>query len=207
MTIVVTVKVTDGIVLAADSAATFYGVGPAPKIYNNANKIFNLVRGKPIGALVYGAGGIGSESVETLSKDFRSQTKYNPEYEVDNSKYTVHGIAEMVRGFLFDSTYKSAYPNGLENFYMGYRVCGYSSGATLPEVWEFSIYGDKCTDLNEVQSKEDFGVRWAGENEALDRLLLGATSHLRQVLQNRGMTEDEAQEAYLEIVRETGALV
>jgi 20S proteasome alpha/beta subunit len=50
MTIVVTVKVTDGIVLAADSAATFYGVGPAPKIYNNANKIFNLVRGKPIGA-------------------------------------------------------------------------------------------------------------------------------------------------------------
>jgi hypothetical protein len=44
MTIVVTVKVTDGIVLAADSAATFYGVGPAPKIYNNANKIFNLVR-------------------------------------------------------------------------------------------------------------------------------------------------------------------
>jgi 20S proteasome alpha/beta subunit len=41
MTIVVTAKVTDGIVLAADSASTFSGAS-AVKIYNNANKIFNL---------------------------------------------------------------------------------------------------------------------------------------------------------------------
>jgi hypothetical protein len=44
MTIVVTAKVTDGIVLAADSAASFFAAGGTPlKIYNNANKIFNLV--------------------------------------------------------------------------------------------------------------------------------------------------------------------
>jgi hypothetical protein len=28
----------------------------------------------------------------------------------------------------------------------------------------------------ERQNKDTFGARWAGENEALDRLLLGATS-------------------------------
>jgi hypothetical protein len=74
MTIVVTVKVTDGIVLAADSAATFYipiAGGTVAKIYNHANKVFNLRKLWSIGSLIYGAGGIGASSVETLSKDLR----------------------------------------------------------------------------------------------------------------------------------------
>jgi hypothetical protein len=42
MTIVVTVKINDGIVLAADSATTFSDQqGAVVKIYNNANKAFN----------------------------------------------------------------------------------------------------------------------------------------------------------------------
>jgi hypothetical protein len=45
MTIALTVKVHDGIVLAADSASTFYRAGPGgalsvANVYNNANKIF-----------------------------------------------------------------------------------------------------------------------------------------------------------------------
>jgi hypothetical protein len=74
MTIVVTAKVTDGIVLAADSAATFFipGTGGVvAKIYQHANKIYNLRKVWPIGAMVYGSGGIGNASVETLSKDLR----------------------------------------------------------------------------------------------------------------------------------------
>ena len=61
MTIVVTVKVTDGLVLAADSAATFFIPRPSgvvTKIYNNANKVFNLRKVWPVGAMVYGSGGI-----------------------------------------------------------------------------------------------------------------------------------------------------
>jgi hypothetical protein len=74
MTIVVTAKVTDGIVLAADSAGSFFGQGPSPiKIYNNANKIFNLRKVWPIGALIYGNAGIGAASVESLSKDLRAR--------------------------------------------------------------------------------------------------------------------------------------
>ena len=57
MTIVVTVRVNDGIVLAADSATSFIdGQGNVAKIYNNANKIFNLVKVWPIGAMTYGTG-------------------------------------------------------------------------------------------------------------------------------------------------------
>jgi hypothetical protein len=68
MTIVVTVRVNDGIVLAADSATSFIdGSGNVAKVYNNANKIFNLVKVWPIGAMTYGAGGMGSASISTLS--------------------------------------------------------------------------------------------------------------------------------------------
>ena len=69
MTIVVTVKINDGIVLAADSATTFSDQqGAVVKIYNNANKAFNLVKGLPIGGFTWGAGGIGSASFPLLRK-------------------------------------------------------------------------------------------------------------------------------------------
>ena len=72
MTIVVTVKINDGIVLAADSATTFSNQeGVVVNIFNNANKAFNLVKGLPIGALTWGAGGIGSASIPTITKDLR----------------------------------------------------------------------------------------------------------------------------------------
>ncbi len=114
MTIVVTAKVTDGIVLAADSAASFFAAGTATpvKIYNHANKIFNLVKVWPIGALVYGAGGIGASSVETLSKDLRRRLgdSTDTEYFLHEDSYTVEEVAIKARRFLFENAYAQAYP-------------------------------------------------------------------------------------------------
>jgi hypothetical protein len=96
MTIIVTTKVTDGIVLAADSAASFYAGGVTPlKIYQHANKIFNLVKVWPIGAMVYGAGGIGAASVETLSKDLRLRLSdaSNANYGLNKTSYTIEEVA------------------------------------------------------------------------------------------------------------------
>ena len=59
-TIIVSVKINDGIVMAADSA----GAMPSGQVYAHANKITNLCEGLPIGAMSTGAGGIGNESVE-----------------------------------------------------------------------------------------------------------------------------------------------
>ena len=97
MTIVVTVKVTDGLVLAADSAATFYvptAGGQVTKIYNHANKVFNLRKVWPVGAMVYGAGGIGASSVETLTKDLRrrfSDKKDKAYYLPNRRSFTIGG--------------------------------------------------------------------------------------------------------------------
>jgi hypothetical protein len=211
MTIVVTAKVTDGIVLAADSAGSFFGGGPAPiKIYNNANKIFNLRKVWPIGAQVYGGAGIGAASVEALSKDLRARFS-NPndaEYGLQES-YTIEEVAKKARRFLYEETFQSAYSTPPENFFMGYRVCGYSANAPRPEVWEFLIQGGSCADPSLVQSQEEFGLRWAGENEALDRLILGTSGHIQTFFMNKGFakTPAEAEALYLDFIKQFGAML
>ena len=125
MTVVVTVKVTDGIVLAADSAASFFDENGVPiKIYNNANKIFNLIKVWPIGAMVYGAGGIGTTSVETLSKDLRRRLR-NPEdadYGLNRDNYTVSEVADKARLFLYEENYLRTYDAPPEGFFLDRRA-------------------------------------------------------------------------------------
>ena len=77
MTIALVLKINDGLVLATDSASTLMnkdqksGQMLVYNIYDNANKVFNLYKGLPIGAVTWGLGCIGNSSIETLVKDFR----------------------------------------------------------------------------------------------------------------------------------------
>ncbi len=56
MTIAISLKVNDGIVLASDSAGTMSVpvTGEVVNIYNNATKIFRLHKDRPIGAVSWG---------------------------------------------------------------------------------------------------------------------------------------------------------
>src|SRR5882672_6058282 len=78
MSIAVIIGVHDGVVLAADSASTLtISVAPGSaagvaNVYDNANKIFNLYKGLPIGCVTFGAGSIGNSSIGTLIKDLRA---------------------------------------------------------------------------------------------------------------------------------------
>jgi 20S proteasome alpha/beta subunit len=52
VSIIVSVKINDGVVMAADSATTFIKPNGEPgQIYQNANKVVNLVKGLPIGVM------------------------------------------------------------------------------------------------------------------------------------------------------------
>jgi hypothetical protein len=61
MTVLVSIKINDGVVMAADSASSF----ASGMVYRHADKIVNLRQGLPIGVMVTGAGGIGNESIDT----------------------------------------------------------------------------------------------------------------------------------------------
>ena len=81
MTIAIALKINDGIVLATDSVSTIigeeigYGVRSVRHTYFNADKLFNLKKGSRIGAMTWGNGSINNESISTLVKDFRRDTK------------------------------------------------------------------------------------------------------------------------------------
>src|SRR5207248_7517096 len=58
------------------------------------------------------------------------------------------------------------------------RICGYSSGRPLPEVWQVAFNGGTIFDPFCVQKEDDIGPRWNGEEDAMDRLILGMPASL-----------------------------
>jgi hypothetical protein len=102
MTVIVSVKINDGVVMAADSAGSM----ESGQIYAHANKIANLCGGLPIGAMSTESGGIGNESVETLFKDLRRRSSgldpMHADWKIDPHAYTIGQAAQRLRSFLFE---------------------------------------------------------------------------------------------------------
>jgi hypothetical protein len=192
MSIIVSVKIHDGIVMAADSATTFFrDSGEAFQTYENANKIVNLVKGIPIGVMTCGSGGVGSASIDTLLKDLRVCLSPNGEQALDANKYTMENVAMRVREFFSERAKAVDFKGALM-----LRVCGYSSGRPLSEVWQVLLIGGQCDGPICIQKEDDMGPRWNGEVDALDRLILGMASGLGQaVIKESILTEEELKAA------------
>jgi hypothetical protein len=56
----------------------------------------------------------------------------------------------------------------------------------------------------QIQGQGEFGARWAGENEARDRLLIGASGLLRDILLHRGMVQADIDDVFRELVGTAG---
>jgi hypothetical protein len=185
MTVIVSVKINDGIVLASDSASTFTNT----QVYNHSEKIVHLIKELPIGVMGTGDAGIGSESLTTLLKDLGKRladmqdTKY-----LEPSSYTMAIVAESVRDFLFNE--KSLPSGGTSNILL--RVCGYSSGRPLPEVWQVQLQGATCFQPLLIHPEGNFGINWDGQYDALNRLILGAPTNLEQIVMDWGMPQSDA---------------
>jgi 20S proteasome alpha/beta subunit len=198
MSIIVSVKLNDGIVMAADSAVSF-AIG---QIYENANKIVNLVKGLPIGVMTCGAGGIGNASVATLLKDLRQrltgEDDAHTDWKIDVNDYTMESVTSRVHEF-FDEKVKEADKN-----FILMRVCGYSSARPLAEVWQIAFFEDETpTELFCVQREDSFGCRWNGENEALDRLILGIGTVPEDGAKALGLTTEQTAETLRKVYPHT----
>lgn len=191
MTVIVSVKINDGIVMASDSASSF-AIG---QTYNHANKIVNLRKGFPIGAMVTGQGGIGSESIETMLKDLRARftgdTDEDGDWYLQQGRYTLEVVAARVHEFLARKVAAVDF-----EVWMKLRICGYSAGRPLAEVWEVNLSGRECSPPVQIQSEADFGPRWDGEYEALNRLILGVGIGFHDIAARLGASDEQAQQYY-----------
>jgi hypothetical protein len=207
MTIAIGVKVGDGIVLGADSAATLSGVGGGvANVYFNAEKLTNLVKGLPLGMAVYGLGGLDGRSVTSLAKDLRARfTGSDPKWRLDRSSYTMEWVATQVRAFFYEEFYCKEYPRQLEDGngqranrwdQMGFFIAGFSANADHSEVWSVEIDGDgACPAPVRVYDTSHSGVAvWAGAPEALNRLFRGIASQVYIGLVDSGISSAELDE-------------
>ena len=212
MTIAVAVKVNDGFVLAADSATTLSASGAdgttqVLNIYNNANKVFNLHKGLPIGAMTWGRGSIGPSSISTLTKDLRVRLSGtgdgHADWKLDPRAYRVLDVAERAREFLEDERYAAlGEPEGSTLGDLGLMIGGYSAGADEPELYEIR-FGEEPAVVPVLDSVA--GATWYGMPEAITRLLLGVSVTLPQVLINLGVPPSEAPK-FNEIIKQQVAI-
>jgi len=204
MTIAISVKVHDGVVLAADSASTLFSEnGAVSHVYNNASKVFNLYKcndkkpnGLPIGIMTYGLGGIGNSSISTLIKDFRNslmddgdQWSFNPE------DYQVKKVVDDFKTFIFDQNYKPFFKEITNTPHLGFVIAGYSSKAALAEEWRIEIVNGECSEPVPIRKNEEAGIAWGGENRAVVRLILGYDPFLPNILKDMGINEVDVEKS------------
>lgn len=200
MTIALVVKVFDGYVLASDSATTIAqqdddGHIEVRNIYNNANKIFNLLKGAPISSMTWGQGNLGPASISTLTKELRrrfaGEAPGYTDWKLDPTNFQMDDVIARFREYFYDEHYVPACAGGTRPSLLGLLVAGYSTGATEPTIVQFDMTADGCVGPTEVLP-DDAGATWWGQPEAITRVLLGVSGNLPQALINMGAPPDEA---------------
>jgi hypothetical protein len=193
MTIAISIKVHDGLVLSADSASTIAQVeNPTGviNVYNNANKIFNLYKGLPIGGMTWGAGSIGTASISSLAKDLRrrlmGEDPDHLDWRIQPETYTIQEVAARIRQFMYDEKYAPIYQNAPTGPETGVLVSGYSAGQTLAEDWLVVITQNAPAPVL-PRAIDDVGAIWYGQGEAVARIVKGYGGDLPQALMQIGI--------------------
>jgi hypothetical protein len=194
VSIAVLIGVHDGVVLAADSASTLTlpvppGVvlppgqqGLVGNVYDNANKIFNLVKGQPIGCVTFGSGNIGNASIGTLIKDLRKRLTDPPRDMAFNpEQYTMEAVANILAKFLGDECAKLEQPAKL-NTNLGFLLGGYSKPGDLGESWSVEIQKGVPQPPRKLRPNHEVGLSWGGMTEVLQRMVVGFDPQLFQAL-------------------------
>lgn len=188
MTVAVAVKVFDGIVLAADSATTLAMPNGSAQVYNNANKVFHLHRGRPIGAMTWGLGQIEGASISTLTKDLRRRLMGRdpdyPSWELGDD-YTVEQVAERLVDHLYAELWA---PGGAQGGELGMLVAGYSGRSMHGEAWTVIMDDSGVRPVPaEFIGEDAFGWKAFAQPEATERLFAGIDPQLHfQIHQELG---------------------
>jgi hypothetical protein len=214
VTIAISLKINDGLVLASDSASTMVGMTTEGQlqvvnVYNNADKLFNLKKGLPVGAITWGAGSIGNASTSTIMKDLRKiftdgdDDGRHAGWKLDNESYTVEEVAGRLKEFVFDDLYVTAFKNfPHKKPDLGFIVAGYSANAPMADEFQIDIKEGVCSGPRPVRKRDQVGMTWGGNAEALNRLIVGISPALPQVLQNLFRVDQAQMPNVLQVIQQ-----
>lgn len=198
MSIVVSVKVRNGIVLGTESMTQIYMRSPEGQMgiaqtYSNAKKLFGVAQLK-MGVMSYGAGNIGNRSIQGLLEDFSENVDKNIKQGKEEAFDSVEKVTTHLSEFLIQEY--SEQLKGLkeeEKPLVGIFIGGYSNKTTFPEEWEFALPKNPKAKL--VRPKDSFGASWRGVSLPYTRLHMGIDPRLEQELVNLGVDKSVIEKA------------
>lgn len=213
MTIAVSVKVHDGVVLAADSASTLVARQPdgstgVINVYDNANKIVNLVKGLPLGIITWGSGSIGAQSMTSIYKDLRwmfvgeQEPPSGESWKLDAENYSVEDVAQRVRSYVYDQLYVRQFAEWDDPPALGMVVASYSAKGSHAEEYVIEMDGAGCAQPAPLRGEAECGFTVSGQPNGVLRLVTGVDPRLQAVLeQSLGVPSDQSGQA-VEIIRQ-----
>ena len=194
MTVCVAVKVYDCIVFAADSASSLVSNDPVTgaaaimNVYAHGNKVFNLRKGLPIAAMTCGMGNIGAMSIGTLAKELRERfCGADPAWAVNPNAYTMEEVATKARAFFFDEHYAGLTDKPAGDHELQFWLGGNGSAETHGEIWRITIRNGACNPPELIAGQGDFKISYAGQPEAINRIVNGYSQALPQALIDAGL--------------------
>lgn len=185
MTICISIKVPDGLVLAADSMSSYTVLNPATQgwdvvqSYSYANKVIQFGAAS-IGAVVWGIGSVQGRSMQNLVEEF-ARLHLPPE----NPKVAdaAVALAQFMR-----IAYEHDFPDPNARPGLGFLIGGYDDSSPFAKQWafEFPLTMAPVEILPDALNKPMFGVQWYGMPDALIRLINGFDVRLIKGLKDSG---------------------
>ena len=207
MTVAISCNLSDGVILGVDSAVTVVAGGDHLKIWENAEKLFQIAA-RPIGAAIYGLAGFGDRSIGSYLREFEQS---NPG-GVLTAENELSDVVEAIRFFLNDTYHATIVPAiqaAGRDFdqelqagtapALGVVVGGYSAAQYLPELWQIVIpYHANPNSALQRLNRGNIGVSWYSMYEPIVRYINGYDLALLNELKTyvggllgRDFTDDE----------------
>jgi hypothetical protein len=189
ITIAFILKINDDIILATESASSLINNDPKTgqmlvyNVYDNADKMFNLCKKLPVGAVAWGLGSKGDIPVERLVRDFKSEISE----KFDNGDYSVEDCVSAFKKFIFGDTYEEVFKKLSDpNAFLGFFITGYSIKSSLksmyPEKWKLEIVSGTCVRPVNCCPKSGTGISGSGQPNPIIRIYSGFDPVLLELL-------------------------
>ena len=127
-------------------------------------------------------------SISTILKDLRERftgdDKEHSDWKLDPESYSVEDVAKRLKEFIFDELYVGAFKNFPQKPGLGFIVAGYSADAPMADEFQIDIENGVCNGPRSLRKREESGATWAGEPEALNRLVMGTSARMPGILTN-----------------------
>lgn len=174
MSICVSVKTRDGIVLGTDSMAQVWakdetGIARPVKSFSHTQKLFQIAD-LPIGVMAYGLVNLGNTTTYSLIREFSQSL---------NGTSSVEQIAERLFAFI-SQRYWSYFGETTGNGTLGMLVAGYSPGEHFAQIWDLVLPLHESP--QQTSPGDNFGAFWRGNNAPLFRLLKGYSPDFSEIL-------------------------